>query len=255
MIIEPVHALDHVHKLFNGSTKRADRAQIGQFLTPAAIAQCMSSMFETGPEEVRLLDPGAGAGMLLAACVETLVSQKNRPLSIEVVAYETDSTILPYLHETMKRTQSLCVSKGIVFKGIIKPEDFISAAITETKESLFTVPGVRFTHVILNPPYKKINSRTVMSKMLYSSDIEVANFYAAFVWLSMLLLERRGQMVAITPRSFRSRNLSLSPPPRVLILRKHTPCPSHTIGLFIPMIQICLFIWALLMPIVARQSE
>ncbi len=202
MIIEPVHTLDHVRKSFNSVTNRADRSQIGQFLTPAAIAQFMSSMFETGPEEVRLLDPGAGAGMLFAACVETLVSQKNLPLSIEVVAYETDSTILPYLHETMKRSQSLCVSKGIVFHGIIKPEDFVSAAITETQESLFTVPGPRFTHVILNPPYKKINSRTVMSRMLYSSDIEVANFYAAFVWLSMRLLEPGGQMVAITPRSF-----------------------------------------------------
>ena len=60
----------------------------------------------------------------------------------------------------------------------------------------------RFTHVILNPPYKKINSQTAMSRMLYSSDIEVANLYAVFVWLSMRLLEPGGQMVAITPRSF-----------------------------------------------------
>jgi adenine-specific DNA-methyltransferase len=202
MIIEPVHTLDHVRKSFNSATNRADRSQIGQFLTPAAIAQFMSSMFETGPNEVRLLDPGAGAGVLFAACVETLVSQNIRPLSIEVVAYETDSTILPYLDETMKRSQSLCVSNGVVFHGIIRPEDFVSAAITETKESLFAVPGARFTHVILNPPYKKINSQTAMSRMLYSSDIEVANLYAVFVWLSMRLLEPGGQMVAITPRSF-----------------------------------------------------
>ena len=127
---------------------------------------------------------------------------KYRPLSIEVVAYETDSTILPYLDETMKRSQSLCVSNGVVFHGIIRPEDFVSTAITETKESLFAVPGARFTHIILNPPYKKINSQTAISRMLYSSDIEVANLYAVFVWLSMRLLEPGGQMVAITPRSF-----------------------------------------------------
>ncbi|OGT32233.1 MAG: hypothetical protein A2W28_02075 [Gammaproteobacteria bacterium RBG_16_51_14] len=202
MVIEPVHTLDHVRKSFNSATNRTDRSQIGQFLTPAAIAHFMSSMFETGLRHVRILDPGAGAGMLFAACVETLVSQKDRPLSIEVVVYETDSTILPYLDETMKRSQSLCVSNGIVFHGNIRQEDFVLAAITETKESLFAVPGARFTHVILNPPYKKINSQTVMSRMLYSSDIEVANLYAAFVWLSMLLLEPEGQMVAITPRSF-----------------------------------------------------
>jgi len=202
MIMEPVHTLDHVRKSFNSATNRADRSQIGQFLTPAAIARFMSSMFETGPQEVRLLDPGAGAGVLFAAYVEALFLQKNRPLSVEIVAYETDKTILPYLDETMKRCQSLCVSNGVVFHGIIRPEDFVSAAITETRESLFAVPGARFTHVILNPPYRKINSQTAMSRRLYSSNIEVANLYAVFVWLSMLLLETGGQMVAITPRSF-----------------------------------------------------
>lgn len=197
-----MHTLDYVRKSFNSATNRADRSQIGQFLTPAAIAQFMSSMFETGPKEVRLLDPGAGAGVLFAACVEALFSQKNRPLSVEIVAYETDKTILPYLDETMKRCQSLCVSNGAVFHGIIRPEDFVPAAITETRESLFAAPGALFSHVILNPPYRKFNSQTVMSRMLYSSGIEVANLYAVFVWLSMRMLEPGGQMVAITPRSF-----------------------------------------------------
>jgi adenine-specific DNA-methyltransferase len=151
---------------------------------------------------VKIRDPGAGAGAVFAACVEPMISREKRPVSIEVVAYETDSAILPYLKNTMKKCQSLAVSNGIEFNGIIKREDFVSAAIEDTRESLFAVPRQRFTHAILNPPYKKINSRTTISKMLYSSDIEVANLYAAFVWLSMLLLEAGGQMVAITPRSF-----------------------------------------------------
>ncbi|MFA4909661.1 MAG: N-6 DNA methylase, partial [Desulfobacteria bacterium] len=108
MITKPVHILDHVRKSFNGRTSRSDRSEIGQFLTPVAIAQFMSSMFETGPQEVRVLDPGAGAGVLLATCVETLISRVNRPRSIEVVAYETDSAILPYLEDTLKKCQSLC---------------------------------------------------------------------------------------------------------------------------------------------------
>lgn len=202
MIIEALHTLDHVRKSFSSATSRTDRSQIGQFLTPATIAQFMSSMFETDLREVRILDPGAGAGVLFAACVETMTSGKNRPLSIEIVAYETDSEILPYLEETMKRCQLICTSDGIAFRGIVKDEDFISAAIAETRDSLFAVPGRRFTHAILNPPYKKIHSQTAMSRMLYSSDIEVANLYAVFVWLSMRLLEPGGQMVAITPRSF-----------------------------------------------------
>lgn len=91
MTTECLHTLDKVRNSFNGATSRVARFGIGQFLTPAAIARFMSSMFERGPQEARILDPGAGTGVLFAACVETLVSQKNRPLSIKVVAYETEA--------------------------------------------------------------------------------------------------------------------------------------------------------------------
>ena len=202
VILEPLNMLDNIRKSFNSITSRTDRSNIGQFLTPAAIAHFMSSMFEIGIQEVRILDPGAGTGVLFAATVETLILQKNRPLSIEVVAYEKDKMILPYLEETMKRCESLCNSNGVFFQGTIKTEDFISFAIAETEISLFVVPGKRFTHVILNPPYKKINGQTAIRQKLYAAGIEVANLYAIFVWLSMCLLEPGGQMVAITPRSF-----------------------------------------------------
>ncbi|MDZ7699234.1 MAG: hypothetical protein U5R49_20635 [Deltaproteobacteria bacterium] len=52
-----LHALDHIRKSFNDSTDRGARASIGQFLTPVAIAQFMASLFEGGPEHVRILDP------------------------------------------------------------------------------------------------------------------------------------------------------------------------------------------------------
>lgn len=202
MITQSMYTLDRIRKSFNGSTSRADRSEIGQFLTPVTIAKFMSSMFESEPQRVRILEPGAGAGVLFATCVETLISRVEHLQSIEVVAYETDSAILPYLEDTMRNCQSLCLSKGIEFHGAIKAEDFISAALNEMDASLFLSPGKRFTHAILNPPYKKINSQTAMSRKLYLSGIEVANLYAVFVWLSMSLLEQGGQMVAITPRSF-----------------------------------------------------
>jgi adenine-specific DNA-methyltransferase len=202
MIPKSLNMLDNIRKSFNSATSRRDRSQIGQFLTPVAIAHFMSSMFEGGGEEVRILDPGAGTGVLFAAYVETLILRKNRPLSIEVVAYETDRIILPYLERTMKQCESLCKSSDISFHGTIREEDFVSSAIAETQDSLFGVTNRRFTHAILNPPYKKINGQTATRKMLYSAGIEVANLYAAFVWLSIRFLEPGGQMVAITPRSF-----------------------------------------------------
>jgi hypothetical protein len=42
----PLHALDHIRQSVNGSTDRTTRAGTGQFLTPAAIAQFMVSLFE-----------------------------------------------------------------------------------------------------------------------------------------------------------------------------------------------------------------
>jgi len=57
-----LHALDHIRQSVNGSTDRTARAGIGQFLTPAAIAQFMASIFEGGAGHVRFLAPGAGAG-------------------------------------------------------------------------------------------------------------------------------------------------------------------------------------------------
>jgi hypothetical protein len=58
----PLHALDHIRQSVNGSTDRTTRAGIGQFLTPAAIAQFMASLFEGGPRHARLLDPGGREG-------------------------------------------------------------------------------------------------------------------------------------------------------------------------------------------------
>ena len=202
MTLESLNMLDHVRQSFNAATSRADRSQIGQFLTPAAIADFMSSLFETATKEVRILDPGAGAGVLFAACVNKLLSQKKPPLSIEVVAYETDKAILSYLQETMDLCAAQCSQRSIPFLGSIKDEDFIASALSATEESLFVAPSKHFTHAILNPPYKKINGGTDIKVMLYSAGLEVANLYAAFVWLSMRLLEPGGQIVAITPRSF-----------------------------------------------------
>jgi len=194
--------LDHVRKSLNGSTCRHERSRIGQFLTPVTIARFMASLFEREIMNVRILDAGAGAGVLFAALVETLISSRHRPFSIEVVAYENDKQILPELIETMNRCEKACKEAGINFHGEIRAEDFITAAIKQTEEGLFAVQGERFTHAILNPPYKKINGQSVTRRMLDSAGIEISNLYAAFVWLAARMLQLGGELVAITPRSF-----------------------------------------------------
>jgi len=187
----------------NNRTQRAERSEIGQFLTPAAIARFMASLFAPNRlDHARILDAGAGAGGLFSAYVETLVSDARRPLSIEVVAYENDKGILPELAQAMARSEADCRQAGITFRGEIRGEDFVAAAIARAEEGLFAGPGERFTHAILNPPYKKINVQSATRKRLNAAGMEVSNLYAAFVWLAARMLTPGGELTAITPRSF-----------------------------------------------------
>ncbi|MDG5997145.1 MAG: SAM-dependent methyltransferase [Candidatus Brocadia sp.] len=202
MTVELTNILDSVRNSVNGSSCRLERSRIGQFLTPARIALFMASLFEREREHVRILDAGAGLGTLFAACVETLLSRNYRPLSIHVVAYENDQKILQYLKETMEWCKLICQRAGIPFQGEIRVEDFIAAVIAQAEGRLFAVHRERFTHVILNPPYKKIVGESTTRQLLDAAGFGVSNLYAAFVWLSAKLLETGGELVAITPRSF-----------------------------------------------------
>lgn len=197
------HTLDQVRRTVNGRTQRAERSDIGQFLTPGAIARFMASLFaQNRLDQVRILDAGAGAGVLFSAFVEALVAEGRRPRSIEVVAYENDGGILPELAQTMARCEAVCGLARIAFHGEVRAEDFVAAAIAQTEEGLFGGPGERFTHAILNPPYKKINGESATRKRLDAARMEVTNLYAAFVWLAACLLAPGGELAAITPRSF-----------------------------------------------------
>lgn len=202
MTIELSNTLDIIRKSLNGSTCRHERSKIGQFFTPAVIARYMASLFEQIRMDVRILDPGSGTGVLFAACVEALLSRKQRPSSIKVVAYENDKHVLSYLKETIEQCRIMCSKAGITFQGEIRAEDFVATAIEQTNNRLFTAEAERFTHVILNPPYKRINTKSALGRLLYTGGIEVSNLYAAFVWLTAQMLESKGEMVAITPRSF-----------------------------------------------------
>ena len=121
---------------------------------------------------------------------------------IEVVAYENDRHILPELEKTMKRCERTCKEAGVPFRGEIRAQDYVTAAIEQTEEGLFAVQEERFTHAILNPPYRKINGKSATRRLLNSAGVEVSNLYAAFVWLTARMLEPGGELVAITPRSF-----------------------------------------------------
>jgi adenine-specific DNA-methyltransferase len=100
----------------------------------------------------------------------------------------------------MDHCRELCSRSNIFFDGVIRGEDFISSSLLE--EGLFGGQQSKFTHAILNPPYKKINGDSATRSCLNTAGLETSNLYAAFVWLAIRQLLPKGQIVAITPRSF-----------------------------------------------------
>lgn len=176
------------------------KGSLGQFFTPLPIARLMVSMLAFQDAQVRILDAGAGVGLLFAACVAELCAREQRPQSIEVTAYEIDPTLAAYLAETVALCQAACDHVGITFRASILQEDFIASAVEELG-SLFTATP-DYTCAILNPPYYKINVGSQVRKLLRQLGIETSNIYTGFVSTAMLLLRPGAELVAITPRSF-----------------------------------------------------
>jgi adenine-specific DNA-methyltransferase len=176
--------------------------ELGQFPTPAPLADFMASMFTGAWPSVRLLDAGAGVGSLSAALIRRLCAQERKPKDIEVVAYEVDPSLTPALRVNLDRSARVCATAGIRFAAEVHQQDFINAAVALTRGDLFAPHARSSNAAIVNPPYRKIRSDSPHRLLLRSAGVETTNLYTGFLSLILRLLEDGGQMVAITPRSF-----------------------------------------------------
>lgn len=184
------------------------RAELGQYFTPAIIAEFMAGMLdaETLPRRVGLLDAGGGNGMLTAAVVAKLCSLKRsaRPAQIDAVVWEIDGGLAPSIRRTLALCEQVAESTGVTFNGEVRSADFIREATRAIGQgTLFgSEPTPHFDVAILNPPYRKLRSNSDERRWLSEIGIETSNLYSGFVWLAMELLQPGGQLVAITPRSY-----------------------------------------------------
>ena len=189
---------DNVRMALSAQTEASRKSLLGQFLTHTPVAHFMASLFRPSTfKECRLLDPGAGIGTLSAAFLDRCTSKELDFQQISVDAFEIDDRLVPHLTRTLEecRQHIDCESK-------VRPRDFIEAAVAELTGDLFAEALPRYTHAILNPPYKKMRSDSPHRSNLRRVGIETVNLYSAFVALALELLEEGGQLVAIIPRSF-----------------------------------------------------
>lgn len=177
------------------------RSDLGQFMTPPATARLMASAFEAKQESIALLDAGAGVGSLTAAFVSEICSRSQKPKRIHATLYEIDLSLADYLSDTLGQCEKACEAAGIEFQSNLVRRDFVDDGIRMLRQQMFE-PARRFDCVILNPPYKKINSDSETRLMLREIGVETSNLYTGFLSIVIMLLAERGELVAITPRSF-----------------------------------------------------
>lgn len=178
------------------------KTALGQFLTSTPVAELMASMVSKQRSNFRILDAGAGRGALVAALVHHLCQQPQVPSRIAVTAYEVDSEIIDDLTRTLNNSREECERAHVGFESQIFESDFIESVVPSLRDDFFSPALSCFTTAILNPPYRKINSQSKHRRLLSSVGIETTNLYSAFLMLASRLLCGRGEMVAITPRSF-----------------------------------------------------
>jgi adenine-specific DNA-methyltransferase len=152
--------VDLLRLLASQKLDSSQKRNMGQFLTPSAVAELMAGMFENWQKpEICLLDAGAGIGSLSAAFVDTICQLQKRPLKLRIIAYEIETFFLNYLQQTLNRCAKECEKANIALNYEIRPTDFIEAAVNQLQPNLFDQSeNIAFTHAILNPPYFKINA-------------------------------------------------------------------------------------------------
>lgn len=175
------------------------RAQLGQFFTPAPVADFIASLARfPAADSMRILDPGAGAGSLSASLAARVI--RERPdLSIELVACELDASVHGTLEDTLRDCEEQALAAGVGIKTAVQPGSFLDWA---AGDSLMETAPEPFDVVIANPPYRKLRSSSWERVLVGRHACEVSNLYTAFLAMSVNLLKPGGNLVAITPRSF-----------------------------------------------------
>ena len=190
-------AIDDTRRQASKQLDPSRRSQLGQFMTPTGIADFMASLFTRWPDRVRLLDPGAGIGSLTEAFATRFASEAPTGASLEAHCYEIEPLLLEYLADHLSEIETQLKKQRHPCSSQIHDRDFLVEASFEV-----SMGGPRFTHAILNPPYKKIGTGSLHRKLLRSGGLETVNLYAAFLGLTIAMMENDGEIIAIVPRSF-----------------------------------------------------
>lgn len=215
-MLQQLEKADTMRRMVAPQTTRKYKTALGQFMTPSRVARFMASLFPPSTlQTCHLLDAGAGLGALSCAFLDRWVAGGFGFQTVKATAYEIDDNLRKHLRKHLAGYQN--VTPHIIIG------DFIE--LTTANGPFMAKQPAGYTHIILNPPYKKINRDSAHRLALRQVGVETVNLYSAFVALAVAQAAPGGQIVAILPRSFC--NGPYYKPFRNFILKRAAICHMH----------------------------
>lgn len=184
---------------FVESISKSERKKYGQFFTSRKTAEFMSSLFtiDYSKEELRLLDAGAGTGLLTTALVEHLRENGYKGV-ISVVCYENDLKVLPTLAENLENLKAhLNIRYEIRIDNYLTSQNFSGT-------DLYKGDIEQYDLIIGNPPYLKISKDAPEAKAMPEVCYGAPNLYFLFWAMGIRNLKDDAELVYIIPRSWTS---------------------------------------------------
>jgi len=195
-ITDPMEDIIGLQSDFLGSRPMDERKTLGQFFTRSIVSDYMASLINKPKSKtVRILDAGAGTGILTASTALRCLNLGCQ--AVHAVLYELDKEAIPNLEQTLEIIQNTYRQQLRTFTYEIFCEDFVLARPDKNE-------GIQsFDVSVINPPYFKYNVKdspyAKAAADLYRGD---PNIYASLMAIVMACMKDSGQMVTITPRSF-----------------------------------------------------
>lgn len=187
---------------YTASRARDSQRALGQYMTPPRIAEFMARQLLHGVDatHVRLLEPGAGSGVLLAAAVDRLLrAPPSRMRSIEALVFEIDPALAQRCRALCVDLEAQCAARGIVFQWQVECTDFLLSDLAirgQPVDGLLT---------LANPPFLKLNKATDPRAALHAYAVYgQPNLYGLFMAACARLTGRGGRWCFIAPRSWTS---------------------------------------------------
>ena len=179
------------------------RKTYGQFFTSKETALFMAGLFELPKNKrtVKVLDAGAGSGVLSVALIDRLINESTIQ-QIDVVCYETDSNIEQLLKDNLEWVSK---TSAVQINYEVRTENYILSQIFEYNNWLGANPTPeKFDIIIGNPPYKKIAKDAPEAKAMQDVCYGAPNMYFLFTAMGIFNLKQESEMVYIIPRSWTS---------------------------------------------------